>query len=77
MNVHSLFDVSYDSLWFPVDNGKTFRADWVSYTATMMGDGALRCSLSLSPKVLLDSPYVFLRVVYMWAFEFVDYPTPL
>ena len=37
-------------------------------------DGALRCSLSLFLNVLPFSN-VFPRAVYMWAFEFVDYPT--
>ena len=50
-NVNSILDVSCDSPWFLVNNGKTFRADWVSCGATMMGDGALR--------VLWDCPQKF------------------
>ena len=39
MNVHSLLDVPCDSLWLPVNNGKIFRADWVSYGVAMVVDG--------------------------------------
>ena len=42
-----------------------------------MEDGALRCSFSLSHNVLPDSPNIFLRTVYVWAFKFVDYSTLL
>ena len=57
MDVHSLLNVPSDSLWLPVNNGKTFRVDWVLSRVAMMvdRDGALRCSLSLSPRVLHDS----------------------
>ena len=72
MDVHSLLDVSCDSLWFPVDNGKTFRADCVSCGVAMVVDGVLRYSV---PKGSAGFSNVFLEAVYMLAFEFVDYPT--
>ena len=37
-----------------------------------IGEGALRCSLILSPSALPDSPYVFIRAVDMEALEVVD-----
>ena len=75
MNAHHLLYVSCDSLQFPVDNSKTFRAYWVSCGATVVVDGGW------GPKVFFEpvpkSParfsYVFLKAVCMWAFEFVDY----
>ena len=58
MDVYSLLNVSNDSLWCPVNNDKTFRADWVSFRGAMLVDRGwgLKCSLSLSPKVLPDAP---------------------
>ena len=40
-----------------------------------MGEGCLRCSLYLSPRVLAVSPYVLLITSYVVALEAVDYPT--
>ena len=58
MDAYGLLGVSCDSLWFPVTNSETFRADGVSCGVAVVveGDGALRFSLSLSPNVLPDSP---------------------
>ena len=56
MYIHIPLDVSCDSLWLTVNNGKTFRADQVSHGVAIVVDGTLRCSLSLLPKALPDSP---------------------
>ena len=77
MNVHSLLGVSCDSLWFPVNSGKTFRADWVSRGATMVMDGGWGPKVFFEPvpKSSARLSYGILRAVYIWAFEFLDYFT--
>ena len=40
----------------PINYCKTLRAYWLSCRMAMMGDGPLRCSFSISLKVLPDSP---------------------
>ena len=79
MNVHSLLGVSSDSLWLPVNNGKTFRADWVSCGVAMVVDGGWGPKVFFEPvaKSSARFSYVFFWTVYMWAFEFVNYSTLL
>ena len=79
MNVHSLLDVSCYPLWFSVSNGETFRAGWMSFGATMVVEGEWGPKVFFEPisKSSTRFSYVFLRAVYMWAFEFVDYSTLL
>ena len=68
MDVYGLPDVPGDPLAFPVNNGKTFRAYGVScgWLWWCIEDGALRCSLSLSPRVLPDSPIYSSRQLIRW-----------
>ena len=61
----------HDSLWFPVDNSKTFRTDRVSCVATMVMEWGLGPEVFFEPvpKISAGFSYVFLRAVYMQAFE--------
>ena len=43
-------------LCLPMDYAETVWADWMSCGAGVLVDGALRCSLSLSPNALLVPP---------------------
>ena len=58
MEVYSLLDVSCDPLWFPVDNGKTLRADEVSCGVAMVVDGGWGPEIFFKfvPKVWPDCP---------------------
>ena len=56
MDVHSLLDFPCDSLWLPINHGKTFRTDWVSCGVAMVVDVGWGPMMLLEPvpKVLLD-----------------------
>ena len=73
-DIHGLFDVSWCSLWLPVNNGEAVWADWVSCGAAVLMDGRWGPEMFFEP-VPKYSPRlsnVLLRTVYVWAFEFVD-----
>ena len=74
MNMASLMflDIPCDSLWTMVKQAGCP----VELLCWCLGDGALRCSLSLSPNTPRLSNVLF-RTVYVWAFECVDNPTLL
>ena len=55
---HGLLDCPGDTICFPAYNGEAAHTDEVSCRLALLvnGEGLLRCSFSLSPKVLFDSP---------------------
>ena len=79
MDVHSLLDVPCDSLWLPINNGKTFRADQESCRVIMVVDGGW------SPKILLEPvpkcstrfSYILFWAVDVWTFKFINDSTLL
>ena len=71
MVIHSLFMflvILWDSLSTIVKHSRLTGCP-VKWLYWCIGDGALRCSLNLSPKVLPESATYSSRQFDMWAFE--------
>ena len=74
MNEHGLFDIPGWSLWLPTYNSKTVWTDLVTCWVAMLMDGgwSLKVFFDPVPKYPARFANIFLRAVYVWAFELVD-----
>ena len=74
MDKHSLLNVPSDSLWLPLNNGKTFWADWVPCRLAMVVDRGWgpKMFLDPAPKSSTRFHYIFLCAVDMWTLKFIN-----